>query len=109
MLTCCKLHILLINETRVNEHILEKNFYATINDKIKLKNDLDFNEDMKENNKNSFAVLNKSELISIGTKMGVNPEAISFQKIDTLKDLEFARSNLDEANLVLARRKNHLS
>lgn len=109
MLTCCKLHILLINETRVNEHILEKNFYATINDKVKLKNDQDFNEDMKENNKYSFAVLNNSELISIGTKMGVNPETISFQKIDTLNDLKFARSNLDKANLVLARRMNHLS
>jgi hypothetical protein len=45
---------------------------------------------------NSFAVLSNSHIIDLATKMGVQSESMSFEKIDLLKDLENARMKLNE-------------
>jgi hypothetical protein len=45
---------------------------------------------------NSFAVLSNSHIIDLATKMGVQSESMSFEKIDLLKDLENARMKLVE-------------
>jgi hypothetical protein len=45
---------------------------------------------------NSFAVLSNTHIIDLATKMGVQSESMSFEKIDLLKDLENARMKLNE-------------
>jgi hypothetical protein len=58
--------------------------------------------------KNSFAVLSNIHIIDIATKMGVQSESLSFEKIDLLKDLENARMKLNEHDNVLVDQSNSL-
>jgi len=45
---------------------------------------------------NSFAVLANTHIIELANKMGIQSESITFEKIDVLKDLEYARMKLNE-------------
>jgi hypothetical protein len=59
-------------------------------------------------NKNSFAVLSNIHIIHIATKMGVQSESLSFEKLDLLKDLENARMKLNEHDNILVDQSNSL-
>ena len=46
--------------------------------------------------KNSFAVLENSELLAKSNKMGINTKKMDLEYFDIMKDLELARANLAE-------------
>ena len=85
---------------RLEEQGLDNLNVADMAQALKAKQNL---EGKSLNSKNSFAVLNNSEIVSVSSKMGVDTSSIDMNYFDILKDLEIARHNLVDRNCDLVK------